>query len=139
MVSLEIYGQEKYWMNHRSKPTYLTADQSPPVGTNGDSVAKRILSLVLIISDKTIVTFSMATTKYLPQFLSPSPGPEPPPPTSPFTPRSAPSRPGASSGAPRSPTVPESSGGGTSRVFPLAAHYVRTREATTRNVTGMDA
>ncbi|KAK3805443.1 MAG: hypothetical protein J3R72DRAFT_530015 [Linnemannia gamsii] len=94
LFSLETDGQEKYRVNHRPKlpaklqharddlltqlthtksrrmsQTYLMAVQSPPVGTSGDLLAKRILSIVLLVSGKTIVTFSTATTKHLRQFL----------------------------------------------------------------------
>ncbi|KAK3815819.1 MAG: hypothetical protein J3R72DRAFT_461408, partial [Linnemannia gamsii] len=112
LYSLETDDQEKYRVNHRPKlptklqharedlltqlthtksrrmsQTYLTAVQSPPVGTSGDFLAKRIdLVDCPPRSGKTIVTFSTATTKHLRQFLSPSPGPEPPPPTSSFCP-----------------------------------------------------
>ncbi|KAK3813583.1 MAG: hypothetical protein J3R72DRAFT_62129 [Linnemannia gamsii] len=104
LFSLETDGQEKYRVNHRPKlpaklqharddlltklthtkfrrmsQTYLMAVHSPPVGTSGDLLAKRILSIVLLVSSKTIVTFSTAMTKHLRQFLSPSPDPEPPP------------------------------------------------------------
>lgn len=111
LFSLEIDGQKKYRVNHKHKlpiklqcarddlltqltqtktrrisQTYLMATQSPPIGTNDDFVAKRILSLPLLTSGKTIVTFAMATTKQFRLFLSPTPDPEPPPPTSSFCP-----------------------------------------------------
>ncbi|KAK3812341.1 MAG: hypothetical protein J3R72DRAFT_530167 [Linnemannia gamsii] len=79
LFSLETDGQEKYRVNHRPKQpaklqharddlltqlthtksrrmsqTYLMAVQSPPVGTSGDLLAKRILSIVLLVSGKTI-------------------------------------------------------------------------------------
>jgi hypothetical protein len=53
-------------------------------------------------------------------------------------PRSAPSPLGAGSGAPRSLTMHEPFGDGTSRISSLAAHCVRTGGAKTQNVTGMD-
>ncbi|KAK3813587.1 MAG: hypothetical protein J3R72DRAFT_462418, partial [Linnemannia gamsii] len=112
LFSLETDDQEKYWVNHRPKlpaklqharddlltqlfhtksrrmsQAYLMAVRPPPVGTTGDFLVKSILSIVFLVSGKTIVTFSTAMTKHLRQVLSPSPDPEPPPPTSSFRPK----------------------------------------------------
>ncbi|KAG9072050.1 hypothetical protein KI688_006272 [Linnemannia hyalina] len=82
----DLFTQLSHTKSRRMSSAYVTAAQSPPMSTSGDSVAKRVLSLVLFTSGKTTVTFSTATTKHLRHFVSLSVGPEPPPLTSSFCP-----------------------------------------------------